>query len=88
MTPMGWIQLRLHKVGNYPAGSSLALTIISESGRREAINIVETFPLAFGGQKNKIDWQVTNAGLPIASGTLDGLQVPRFDTLKNVTLNY
>jgi hypothetical protein len=88
MTPMGWIQLRVHQVGNYPAGSFLSLTLIGESGRREAIDIRQTFALAFGGQKNKIEWQVLDAVGPIASGTLDGLLVPRLDTLKNVDLSY
>jgi hypothetical protein len=31
---------------------------------------------------------VTNAGQSIANGTLMAREVPKFDTLKNVTLDY
>ena len=43
---------------------------------------------ALGAQQNEIEWKVANAGVPIANGTLHALAVPKFDTLKNVTLDY
>ena len=97
LTPEGWVQLRIRKVGNYPVDSELVLTTVSESGRPyitlySTLWVVDSLisVTAFGGQINKIDWQVVpvSTNIPVANGTLTGLQIPRFDTLKNVTLNY
>ena len=43
----------------------------------------------FGGEENKIDWQVMdeNSNL-LKSGTTIGIPIPRLDTLKNKLLNY
>ena len=44
---------------------------------------------AFGNQENHIDWQVVDPDFNlVANGTLNGLQIPGFDTVINVTLNY
>jgi hypothetical protein len=96
LTPEGWLQLHFHQVGNYPVDSDLLLTMVGESGWPDptlygTARFADTLYTvrAFGSQQNKIDWQVRDAGHNIiANGTLTGLQIPRFDTLKNVTLDY
>src|SRR4030095_8300700 len=95
ITPEGWLQLRIHKIGNYPVGSKLKLNLFNQSGLRLRSDLTEyntavdslILVKGFGGQQNKIDWQVVGVSL-LNNGTLSGLQIPRFDTLKNVTLNY
>ena len=95
ITPEGWLKLRIHQLGNYPAGSKLLLNLYDQYGLRSDLTdyntAVDSLVLVkgFGSQQNKIDWQVVDAGFNlIANGTLNGLQIPRLDTLKNVTLDY
>ena len=95
ITPEGWLKLRIQQVGNYPAGSKLLLAIYNHNSSRtdltEYNTAVDSLILVkgFGSQENNIDWQVVDAGFNLmASGILNGLQIPRFDTLKNVTLDY
>ena len=97
LTPHGSLQLRIRKVGNYPGNSLLNVASKSQDDLRfgdirnfvtlEARDTTVTLR-GFGGQKNKIEWDVIDAGVSIANGILRGLQVPRFDTLINVTLDY
>jgi hypothetical protein len=94
MTPEGWLKLRIHQVGNYPAGSVLNLKMVSESGRQEntyyndAVDSLISIK-AFGNEQNKIEWQVVDASNNLVTyGTTNWLQIPRFDTLKNVILEY
>jgi len=95
ITPEGWLQLRINRVGNYPVGSRLLLNLYNQNGSRSDLTDYNTaadtliLVKGFGSQQNKIDWQVVDAGFNlVTNGTLNGLQIPRFDTLKNVTLNY
>lgn len=95
ITPEGWLQLRIHKVGNYEADSRLLLHLFNQSGSRSDLTDYNTatdsliLVKAFGSQQNEIDWQVVDVNFNLVSnGTLNGLQVPRFDTLKNSTLDY
>ena len=100
VAPMGWLQLRIRKVHSYPSNTYFELFMSDESGRYgdsriftgdEAVDTLITL-YAFGAQKNKIEWQLYSVypdnTTPLANGTLDALTVPRFDTLKNVTLDY
>jgi hypothetical protein len=94
VTPEGWLQLRIDRVGNYSVGSQLTLNISDQTGSRSDITHYNTaadsliMVKGFGSQQNKIDWQVVDASNLVTNGTLNGLQIPKFDTLKNVTLNY
>ncbi len=95
LEPEGWLQLRILNGDNYPLGSRLLLDLYSQSGSRSDLTdyntVMDSLVLirGFGSQQNKIDWQVVDGGYNlIKNGTLNGLQIPRFDTLKNVTLNY
>ncbi len=93
LSPEGWLRLNIHKAGTYPAGTVLVIVVENQTGTRSDLtqyNIASDSILmirAFGGQQNKINWQVQGATL-LNSGSLTDLQIPRFDTLKNVTLNY
>ena len=95
LVPEGWVQLRIQREVNYPAGSKLLLTIHGQSGSMlditEYNTVVDSLILikGFGGQQNKIDWQVVDGSFNLLkNGTLDSLQIPRLDTLKNVILDY
>ena len=94
ITPEGWLQLRIHKAGNYPVGSKLLLNLFDQSDRSDLTQYNTAadgliLVKAFGGQQNKINWQVVDVNFNLLNnGTLNGLQIPRFDTLKNITLNY
>lgn len=95
ITPEGWMQLLIHKVNSYPAGSKLKLNLKNQPGSRSdlteynAANDSLILVKAFGGQENKIDWQVVDPNFNLIHyGTLSGLQIPRLDMLKNSTLNY
>ena len=94
ITPKGWLKLRIHQVGNYPVGTTLNLTMVSESGRSEftpvnaaADSLVSL--LAFGNEQNKLDWQVIDPYLGLINyGTSNWVKIPKLDTLKNVTFDY
>ena len=95
LTPYGWLQLRIHKVGNYTPGSRLLLFEFNQDRSMSFVTDVNTaddsliVAFCFGNQENNIDWRVVDVGQNRQTdGTLNGLQIPRFDTLKNVTLNY
>jgi len=95
LTPEGWLQLRLHQAGRYPAGSRLVLNIVDQSGTQMDLTEYNTATdsivliRGYGGQQNKIDWQVVDAGFNLLSnGTLANLPLPRLDTLQNITLDY
>jgi len=95
ITPEGWLKLRIHQLGNYPAGSKLLLNLYDQYGLRSDLTdyntAVDSLVLvkAFGSQQNKIDWQVVDPAFNLITyGTLNELQIPRFDTLKNVPLDY
>ncbi|CAN5213774.1 hypothetical protein BH23BAC1_BH23BAC1_49620 [soil metagenome] len=95
ITPEGWLKLQIHKAGNYPLESRLLLNLSDHSGSRSDLTEYNTstdsiiFIKAFGGQLNKINWQVVDESIGLLNnGTLQALQVPKFDTLKNITLNY
>jgi len=40
----------------------------------------------YGNQQNQINWQVSNSA--VLSSGMWNQQVPRLDTVKNITLNY
>jgi len=96
--PAGWIRLRILKTSNYPEGSSLNIFISSQltnsSGSGFGSNNIyhaaadsSILIKAFGGQTNKIEWQVNGAGTAGNRGSWNQ-QVPRLDTVKNITLSY
>ena len=92
--PEGWIRLRIIRGTNYPSPSTLRITI--QNALAVAISQTECNTAAdstilvrgFGGLLNKVDWQVTNATGVLNSGNSWNQQVPRLDTVKNITLNY
>lgn len=95
ITPEGWIKLQIHKEGNYPVDSRLFLNLSDQFESREDIteyNISTDsiiFIKGFGGQLNKIGWHVVDVNNDVINdGTLNDLKVLKFDTLKNITLNY
>ena len=95
LTPYGWLQLRIHKVGNYTPGSRLILFQSNQDGsvyHATDVNTAEDsliVAFCFGNQINNINWRVVDMGQNLSvDGYLNGLQIPRFDTLKNVTLDY
>ena len=96
LSPEGWLQLRTHRVSNYPADASLYIRLLSDAGRSDgtsfgSVNTADSLYtiLAFGNIENRIAWEVIDTSPNvIANGTLNGLLVPGYDTLKNVTLNY
>jgi len=96
LTPEGWLQLHFHRINSYPIGSTILVIVVSESGRYDTSGGSTEFysdilytVRGFGNQQNKIDWEVHNSNNDvIANGTLNTLLIPRFDTLKGVTLNY
>jgi len=93
LSPEGWLRLNIHKAGSYPAGTYLSIMMVNQTGLRTDLTQYNTandsvlLIRAFGGQKNKINWQVQGATL-LNYGSLTNLQIPRLDTLKNITLNY
>lgn len=95
MIPEGWLRIRILKTGSYPAAAKLKLTIHSEPLSPDMLDIQEYFTAAdssillrgYGAQLNRIDWQVSDNITLYNSGTFNQ-QVPKFDTVKNVTLNY
>ena len=95
LIPYGWLQLRIHKVGNYTPGSRLLLFQISQSESVYHVTDVnsaeDSLVVAFchGNQQTRIEWRVVDMGQNRSTeGTIDWLQIPRFDTLKNITLDY
>ncbi len=98
IVPAGWMRLRIIKTSNYPDQSRLQITIISQSTNSSgsAFAVINNFNAAadssilikgFGGQPNKIEWQVYGPNTVVNSGSWDQ-QVPPLDTVKNITLNY
>lgn len=98
IVPAGWILIRIVKTANYPAQSRLRFMITSQSVNSSglALSFMKDFNAAadssilievFGGQANKIEWEVQGPNGLLGGGNTD-LQVPRLDTLKNIQLNY
>jgi hypothetical protein len=94
--PEGWLKLRLHPVQAYPPGTSLQVGALPPDTLQYGNFITITADTdstvllrGFGGMPNKIYWQVydESPGL-VTSGTITNLPVPRFDTLRNITLAY
>jgi hypothetical protein len=92
--PEGWMRLRIIRGTNYPSQSLLKISIQNVSAiaisSTECNTAADSIILVrgFGGQLNNIDWQVVNAGgMSLNSGTWQQ-QIPRLDTIKNITLNY
>lgn len=101
LTPMGWMSLRIIKGTSYPQGSVLTITSwrltqppnIAHLGKintqefnvaADSIVIIK----GFGNQLNKITWQVVDAGRNLLNNGTWNQQVPRLDTVRNITLNY
>jgi len=98
IVPAGWIRLRILKTPGYPEGASLNISVTSQltNSSGSALNINNIYHAAadssilikaFGGQINKIEWQVNGAGTAGKQGSWNQ-QVPRLDTVNNITLNY
>ena len=95
LEPEGWLKLKIHATRTYTPGSKLLVVIKNELATKSDLteyNVATDSTImirAYGAQKNKIEWQVVNSGFNLVSnGSLNDLQVPRFDTLRNSTLNY
>lgn len=98
ITPEGWLKLRLHPVRAYGTDVSLQLEIRKQDNSQSNGAIDGSFPAdtdgtvllrGFGGVPNKIVWQVYGVSPDLdTNSTLNNLQVPRLDTLRNITLEY
>jgi hypothetical protein len=95
LRPKGWIQLHIVRVGNYPQGCTLQLDITDQTTRlsdetfypaaKDSLIVVE----AFGGRANEVAWKILDANnQDMKEGKMNLLQIAKFDTLKNVVLNY
>ena len=92
--PMGWIRLHVSCSTNYPPMTKLRFSFKAlQSGHVDSheyeIPADSSLLLpGFGGQMNRIVWYVTTPLInSLNSGTWDQ-QVPRLDTVKNITLIY
>lgn len=92
--PEGWMRLRITRGTNYPSQSRLNITMNNSLTGFYSItgfNTAEDSSIlvrGYGGQLNKIDWEVRDpVSNLLASGTWNQ-QIPRLDTVKNITLNY
>lgn len=96
VTPVGWLQLRLHPSQAYPPGTFLQLVVSTQDGSGSgsltevAADTDSTVSLfGFGNKPNKIFWRVySDAPALDKNGTINNLEVPRFDTLHVTTLDY
>ena len=96
LVPEGWLQVRVHKTGTYPALSKIILE--ASTTPEKDMTTAKCFMTpsdstinirAVGGQQHELDWRVTDANdRSLNSGALSNLQVPRFDTVKNITVDY
>lgn len=102
ITPYGWMRLRIIRGSNYPPGSRLLIRtnrqIQPPNSAYGGYSDLKDFNAAadssllikgFGNHLNKIDWQVydpSGAGV-VKSGSWNQ-QIPKLDTIKNITLNY
>ena len=102
ITPYGWMRLRIIRGTNYPAGARLIIMMNRQTqpantayGGYSDTNDFNTAAdsslliKGFGNHANKINWQVQG---PSGSGVLNSgtwnQQIPKLDTIKNITLNY
>ena len=91
--PYGWMAVKIARGSNYPQGAQL-IFLVEETSQSNYVD-AQRFNVAtdstiivrgWGNQQNKINWQVSNSAV-LNSGTWNQ-QVPRLDTVKNITLNY
>ena len=91
--PYGWIAVKITRGSNYPQGAQL-IFLVEETGQSNYLdaqrfnaNTDTTIILrGYGNQQNQINWQVSNSA--VLSSGMWNQQVPRLDTVKNITLNY
>jgi hypothetical protein len=97
--PEGWIRLHILKTANYPSQAKLNITTISSTSSPSASAYAVSYSFniaadssvlirAFGGQSNRMEWHVWDASSPSLNSGNWQQQVPRLDTVKNITLNY
>lgn len=98
IVPAGWMRIRINSTIHYTDQSSLHFFITSQSvnSAGSAFQITTSVNVAtdssilikgFGGQVNKIDWQVQGQTGIHKTGNWSQ-QVPRLDTAQGIILNY
>mgnify|MGYP006943056962 CR=1 FL=1 len=95
LQPEGWVQLRIRKANFYPSDSKLFITIKSTTENKVDFSEFNTgsdsliMVRGFGNTVNNIEWKVSSEYLGLMkSGAINGLEIPKFDTLTGFTLNY
>jgi 5-hydroxyisourate hydrolase-like protein (transthyretin family) len=91
--PYGWMAVKIARGSNYPQGAQL-IFLVEETGQSNYLeaqrfdaNTDSTIILkGYGNQQNQINWQVSNSA--VLNSGMWNQQVPRLDTVKNITLNY
>jgi len=91
--PYGWIAVKIMRGSNYPQGAQLIFLVETtgqsnylEAQRFNASTDSTIILRGYGNQQNQINWQVSNSA--VLNSGMWNQQVPRLDTVKNITLNY
>lgn len=98
MIPAGWIRMHIVQNGNYSPQAQLSISVTSQSVNSTGsfFGFTSTYSApadssvlmkGFGGESNKINWEISDHGTLANSGSWQQ-QVPRLDTVNNVMLNY
>ncbi len=91
--PYGWMAVKITRGSNYPQGAKL-IFLVEETGQANYLD-AQRFDVTtdstiilrgYGNQQNQVNWQVSNSA--VLNSGMWNQQVPRLDTVKNVTLNY
>ena len=85
--------MKITRGSNYPQGAQLIFLVEDASQSyyvdAQRFNVATDSTIivrGWGNQQNKINWQVSNSA--VLSSGMWNQQVPRLDTVKNITLNY
>jgi hypothetical protein len=97
LSPEGWVKLLIHTDTNYPSGSQLIISIApkrleygygdyltNHAASQDSTLLIK----GYGGELNRINWQIVNANFELLDYDELEVEVPRFDTSANVILNY
>ena len=95
LSPEGWLRLSIPANTNIPLGSYLNITIGPKRlpyGWGETTTYYDTQDIVllikgFGGELNRINWQLVSENSHLISYDSLDVEIPRFDTTANVTLN-
>jgi hypothetical protein len=91
--PYGWMAVKIARGSNYPQAAQL-IFLVEETGQSnyleaQRFNVTTDSTIilrGYGNQQNQINWQVSNSA--VLNSGMWNQQVPRLDTVKNITLNY